>query len=307
MLRRTIVTAPAGCERAAWSAGHLLAADTAGNVWLDGRPLGRHGRPGLLALSRSGAEALVVREQPRSVHVWSGATELEIAGPDGRDCVDAAFVVRDGQTCIAIAYRHEIVLHHLDGSIAARQPLGGLAVGSLHPVTAGTALAIHGAEFGESRDTVALFGAAEMPVPPPTIGQRFQFTEGLVDSADRLAVGPAGSDNVIIYRDGEGEEPLDDEDAGAIVPREWGFTGFYVATPSGETLHRIDWDEKVARGSQLAASARYIALGTDGAIHVISRTDSSRERLDLTWLSTTPTGDRVLAKTSGGALELLEL
>ncbi|MGN6108113.1 MAG: hypothetical protein ACTHU0_23600 [Kofleriaceae bacterium] len=249
-----------------------------------------------------------MRDDARAVLVWTReSASIAITDEGGRDCVDATFVVRDHEPCVAIAYKHELVLYRRDGSIAARQPLGGLAVASLHPVAGGTALAIVGAEFGESRDTAVLLEAAEVPVPASTIERRFRFTEGLVDSADLLAVGPAGPDEVVLFRDGDGEEPLDEEDAGAIVPREWGFTGLYVATRAGETRARIAWGEKVARGAQVAASARYVALGTCGAIHVISRTDARHERLELAWLSTTPTGEHILARTPDGALELLGL
>ncbi|MGN6105205.1 MAG: hypothetical protein ACTHU0_08880 [Kofleriaceae bacterium] len=283
-------------------------ADPDGDVWLDGQLLAGSGRVRALALSPTGSEALVVRDDARAVLVWTReSAPIAITDEGGRDCVDAAFVVRDREPCVAIAYRHELVLHRLEASIATRQPLGGLAVASLHPVAGGTALAILGAEFGESRDTAVLLEASEVPVAGPTIERRFRFIEGLVDSADLLAVGPAGPDEVVLFRDSDGEELLDEEDAGAIVPREWGLTGWYVATRSGETRQRFAWGEKVARGAQVAASARYVALGIRGAIHVISRADARHERLELAWLSTTMTGEHILARSPDGALELLGL
>jgi len=294
--------------RATWSGGRLLVADPVGAAWLDGKALPMQGKVRAAALSPSGEHALVVREHPRTVLVWSGsAAPVELKETSGVDCLDATFVVRDAETLVAVVYKHEVVLHRPDGSLVTSQALGGFAAASMHPVAGGTALALFGAELGESRDTVIVFAISELPVDGAGMGRRMRFTEGLADSAHLLACGPAGTAEVIVYRDGDDEEPLDEDDAGAIVPREWAFTGFYIATLRGERRQRITATTAAARDAWIAASERHIVVASNHVIDVISRIDSSCERLELQWLSVTATGDRLLAKALDGTLHLLVL
>lgn len=141
---------------------------------------------------RPEGEALVVRDDPRAVLVWTReSAPISITDEGGRDCVDATFVVRGREPCVAVADRHELVLHRLDASIAARQPLGGRR-----------RIASSGRRRNRARDPrrgvrrVSRYRRAtrpsELPVPAATIERRFRFTEGLVDSADLVVVGPAG-------------------------------------------------------------------------------------------------------------------
>lgn len=303
MLPIESVVSPAVPALASWANGRLLVAAESGGAWLDARLL-TEAQSHAIALAPSGDHALLLRKDDRSAVLWSrGEAPVAIPGT----YTDARFVVRDGEELVALATRHELALHRTSGALLATQALGGLAAASVHPVAGGTAIAILGAEFSESRDTFALFGVAEIPVPASVMGRRFHFTEGLADSAHRLAVGPANSEHVAVYRDGKDEEPLTDEDTNAIVPREWGLRGFYVATLGGQTIERIPWDRPVATEASLAASERYIAFGTSDGIDVVSRRDHSHQHIDMQWLSASYTGDRLLAKMRDGSLRSVRL
>lgn len=297
--------------RAAWARGRLLVVDAAGLCWLDGRlqvPL--DGAPLAIALSPSGDHAAATLGHPGRVVAWRIDGEITARIPLGAAHLAAgvAFVRCGDEDVIAIASRNALALHRVDGGALATQPLGGLQASSVHRVAGGDAVAILGQEFAESRDTLAVFGTAEIPIAPATIGRRFRFLEGLVDTASLLAIGPAGPDRAVIFRDPrDTEEPLDDGDARAIVPREWTYRGYYVATRDGTTVQRIPTDTALASGTPLCASDRAIAAAIDGRIEITPRDGGAPRTLDLRWLGATPTGDRILAAAQDGSLQLIHL
>jgi hypothetical protein len=303
MLIRPIPT-PHRPSFAAWNECGALIADEDGNTWLGGVEQVRLARDiSSIAISTSAAFGAARFVGGRLV-IWStgdlAVRELSASS------LDAAFVSRGSEEYLAALFRHELVLFSPSGEVVARQPLGGLAASSLVAVAAGRALVVLGHEFAESRDTLALYETSELPISHEVVGRRFQFSEGLVDSSCTLAIGSCGPDQVVVFRDPrDAEDPLEPGEH-AIVPREWGFRGFYVATRDGHTLQRLDADLEVPSGSPIVGTESYIAARIDDRIAVLSRVDGSREDLDLRWLG--PAGSSAaIGVDANGVMQLIEL
>lgn len=281
----TALPSPPDALLASWSEGHLLAVDAKGDCWFDGVAHVRLGvQPSSVKLSPSG-ELAIARIADGRVLIWD-TREHSVRALTARS-IDAAFALRTSDEVVAVLEKHELALWSPSGQIVSRQPLGGLAGSSLVPIAGGRAVVVVGQEFAESRDTLVLFDASEVPISNDLIGRRFRFLEGLVDSSNTLAVGPCGLDRVVVFRDpNETEDPLEPGEA-PVVPREWGFRGFYVTTRDGNTVARLHTELRPASGSMLVAGESEVAVEIDGQITVLSRHDSSIRRLDLRWASQT--------------------
>jgi hypothetical protein len=137
-------------------------------------------------------------------------------------------------------------------------------------------LAVRGHGDGEGYDTIVAIPARESLSDTQVLQTALLDHPRIKEWGYRVAVGPAGAGQVVIFRDPE----WDDADGPPDDPHE-AFAGFLVFDlASTLVVERIAYGGKVPDGATIGADRSCIAVETGDGVDVITRATGNRESVD---------------------------
>ena len=232
-------------------------------------PSGRH----LLAWSPLGDRA-VLRE------IQSDAPLLDLEGTAGveRSVVAGFATSRGGELILTSTAGGRLDGYDVsDGKASLAAALDHVAFVFEHLVTVGggdTVMAIGHYPY-EGRDSLVTLAVGQLLADPTAVQREIAERQGISEYAYAVAVGPCGSEAVVMHRDPDGEE-LPDEDDELLDGRSdlYGFRGFYVrGLKDGHLQSRTPSDAPVETGAALFATAASIVIGRTDRVETVARTD----------------------------------
>lgn len=273
--------------------------------------------PGALALSPSGAFALIVSAQSERgtvIDVRTGATLLDVGRAGGRPgSIVATFAATPGGELLVIS-RERFVLEALtlpacDALFRVEshvpQPF---AFDSLHAMLDDDTVVAIGHGESESKDSLATISLRALAADAGWLSRELARRTRPWDYAYRLAAGPWGRDGLVAFRDPEDDELADEETLSSGHDVE-GFRGFYTRRlADGALIDRIDVDAPIGSGAPLFATQDTIAVGASGQVLLLARrTDMKTTTADARVYAFDERGGRILTLTGDAELTLHRL
>jgi hypothetical protein len=124
------------------------------------------------------------------------------------------------------------------------------------------------------------------------------YRPDLTDYAYRLAAGPSGAEQAVIYRDAEDDEEDDEDDSNGMDLH--GFNGIYFRRLSdGAPGQRIPFTTAVTTGDPIFASGSFVALGTRTALQLVDRATGTTMSMPTGAIAFHPPTSRVVAWAAG--------
>ena len=119
--------------------------------------------------------------------------------------------------------------------------------------------------FSDGLDTLDALAFTSFDFEPSAVAPMRRVAVGIEDRAWYAAAGACGTDQVVCFRDPQGEEDDDDDEL-------YGFCGLYVRRLSdGTLLERIDYDAPVRVDSALCGTDDVIAVHVNDRLDIVPR------------------------------------
>jgi hypothetical protein len=272
---------------------------------------------GQLILSRSGQFVLArSRTRDRAVvyDLESGTAIVEVTGkPD---------VTGSAVTALTSAAGREFVLvSTVGGKVRGHElPGGALMFDSTAPqfvfehfvpVGGGETLIALGHYLSEGRDSLLTLSMTSLLDDGGSLQRVVNERPGFDDYAYAVAAGPCEPDALVIYRDPEDAERIDeDEEDEEVLARRrdvYGLHGFYFRDlESGALLGQIPTARGIVTGTELFATKCTIVIARDDRVEILDRRDPAAAPVTLTGSvhGLDPERGRVATVTPGGVLEI---
>ena len=296
----------------------------------DPRVVAAHGlgwTPGGVSLSPSGRYALLRDAELSRLAVYDlarGASALEFRRTSEKQYpVPGALASVNGEEVLLVSPRpHELEAYYLkDMTRAFNAPCGGPGGPRFifthlcpHGGDAGTFFAL-GYFLAEMMDSLVSFSFAELAADPSAAAREMRERRLINDYADRIAVGPCGSDCSVFFRDpDDNESPSEDDDEDdeeeQARPDVWNFRGLYIRRLSdGGLVERLEYDAPIPTGAPIFATEQFYVVGRHDGVELLPRAGVAGEAVFLPGrgVSLDPARRRLALLDEAGEVQVIEV
>jgi len=181
---------------------------------------------------------------------------------------------------------------------------------SLYSLKRGDMFSALGHYFSEGKDSLIILSLSKLVDDERAAAREFKLREGITDYAYRLAVGSCKEDQVVIFRDPEDDEVLDEDDEPEAMGDVENFRGLYIRSLlSGKLIERIEYDAPIRTGAPLLATDVGVAVVCPGQLEIIPR---NKVRAEIALIpgrafSLDPVCSQVALITHESNIEIVEL
>jgi hypothetical protein len=270
-----------------------------------------------LELSRTGRFLLAESRTGDALEVWDlehDRVAARFGAADARRSTVTGAFLPDADVVVVSPSQYELEAYALQDTTRlfagdTRQPRA-FAFERIVPASDGDTLAAVGHYFAEMRDSLLILSITRLTSDPDAAGAATVARKPFHDYADRLAVGPCGPDELVVFRDpGDSEEPEEDEDE-VDDSDLFGYRGLYIRSLShGGIVERIPYDGPLDSGDPLFATPRLIAVGSRDGLDLVKRGTRTPdvERIPAVAIALDPVQSRVAYIERSGMLQIITL
>lgn len=166
--------------------------------------------------------------------------------------------------------------------------------------------------FDGEMDTLFTLSFAELAADHSAAARALRERKPVNDYADRVAVGPCGSDCAVFFRDpGDYETPSEDDDEEDENQGElWNFHGLYVRRLSdGSLVERVEYDAPIRTGAPIFATGQFYVVGCPDRVELVPRAGVAAEAVSLPGrgVSIDPARRRLAMLDEAGDIQIIEV
>jgi hypothetical protein len=235
-----------------------------------------------LKVSPDGNSALIYAADFPRVWRWREAEGIDLwaASKTSRDSYGCGFLEVQGETLTLLA--QDGFLRGFSARAEQRFAANLRNPSSFYPrffaPLPGRRLALVGNIFGDSSDSVVTVEIDALLRHTDAVQSALRGQAPIKDRAVQLAVGAAGVDAAVVYRNPEQDEEADDDDDPADLGDIYGLAGLYLRNiENGSLIKRLPWSGSATSDSNVAATGDAVAIQVSGGIDLIQlRTGSAR-------------------------------